>query len=385
MISTKELPEIVTPGELLSEEERTRFSRHLLLPGHGEVGQRRLKNARVLVIGAGGLGSPVLMYLCAAGVGTLGIVDDDVVEESNLQRQVIHPVDSVGDSKTTSAMNFMTSRSQFTKINQHNFRLDRKNILPVFSEYDLIIDGTDNFETRYLVNDAAAILGKPYVWASIVRFEGQVSVFWHGHGPQYRDLYPEMPPRQLAPSCSEGGVLGALCGAIGSAMAVEAIKMITRNGECAMGSLLTYDALSARWDCLMIQHDQSRTRPTALPSEDSFACSMRDLSIAGGTTVTSNDLRKMIEERERGDRVFRLIDVRERHEHETRKIDGSELHSLSRLQLGDFGDLLESQELILHCRSGVRSEDALRRLKRAGVERVRHLEGGIESFSSGGR
>jgi molybdopterin/thiamine biosynthesis adenylyltransferase len=225
------LPPLVEPAAELTKDEVARYSRHLIIPDVGVDGQKRLKNAKILVVGAGGLGSPALLYLAAAGVGTLGIVDFDVVDESNLQRQVIHGQSDVGKPKAVSAKESVAEINPFVTVNLHQEQLTSDNALAIFSGYDLILDGTDNFATRYLVNDAAVLLGKPYVWGSIFRFEGQVSVFWedapNGQGLNYRDLYPEPPPPGMVPSCAEGGVLGVLCASIGSIMVTEAIKLLT--------------------------------------------------------------------------------------------------------------------------------------------------------------
>ena len=219
------LPPLVEPADDLTIDEVRRYSRHLIIPDVGMDGQKRLKNARVLVIGAGGLGSPALLYLAAAGVGTLGIVDFDTVDESNLQRQIIHGQSDIGKSKAQSARESIVQTNPFVKVVVHDVRLDNDNVLEIFGQYDLIIDGTDNFATRYMVNDAAVLLGKPYVWGSIYRFDGQVSVFWAEHGPCYRCLYPEPPPPGMVPSCAEGGVLGVLCASIGATQVTEAYQV----------------------------------------------------------------------------------------------------------------------------------------------------------------
>ena len=237
------LPPLVEPAAELTTEEVRRYSRHLIIPDVGMIGQKRLKNARVLVIGAGGLGSPALLYLAAAGVGTLGIVEFDTVDESNLQRQIIHGQSDIGKSKALSAKESIAEVNPLVNVEVHDVRLDNDNVMEIFAQYDLILDGTDNFATRYLVNDAAVLSHKPYVWGSIFRFEGQASVFWDDHGPNYRDLYPEAPPPGMVPSCAEGGVLGVLCASIGSIMVTEAIKLITGIGEPLIGRLMVYDAL----------------------------------------------------------------------------------------------------------------------------------------------
>ena len=249
------LPPLVEPADEMSLDEVRRYSRHLIIPDVGMAGQKRLKNARVLCVGAGGLGSPTLMYLAAAGVGTLGIVEFDVVDESNLQRQIIHGQSDVGRSKAESARDSIKEINPFVDVVMHEERLDSTNVMPLFSQYDLIVDGTDNFATRYLVNDACVLLGKPYVWGSIFRFDGQASVFWADHGPCYRCLYPEPPPPGMVPSCAEGGVLGVLCGTIGSIQVTEAIKLLTGVGDSLLGRLLVYDALEMTFREVRIRKD----------------------------------------------------------------------------------------------------------------------------------
>lgn len=249
------LPPLVAPAGDLSMDEVRRYSRHLIIPDVGMGGQKRLKNARVLCVGAGGLGSPVLMYLAAAGVGTLGIVEFDVVDESNLQRQIIHGQRDVGRSKAESARESVTEINPFVQVNLHIERLDSSNAMELFAQYDLIVDGTDNFATRYLVNDACVLLGKPYVWGSIYRFDGQASVFWAEHGPCYRCLYPEPPPPGMVPSCAEGGVLGVLCASIGSIQVTEAIKLISGIGDSLLGRLMVYDAREMDYRQVTIRKD----------------------------------------------------------------------------------------------------------------------------------
>ena len=248
------LPLVVPAGDLSMDEVR-RYSRHLIIPDVGMDGQKRLKNARVLCVGAGGLGSPALMYLAAAGVGTLGIIDFDVVDESNLQRQIIHGHSDVGRSKAESARESVTEINPFVQVNLHTERLDSSNAMELFAQYDLIVDGTDNFATRYLVNDACVLLGKPYVWGSIYRFDGQASVFWAEHGPCYRCLYPDPPPPGMVPSCAEGGVLGVLCASIGSIQVTEAIKLITGVGDSLLGRLMVFDAREMDYRQVTIRKD----------------------------------------------------------------------------------------------------------------------------------
>ncbi|MBV8346242.1 MAG: molybdopterin-synthase adenylyltransferase MoeB, partial [Mycolicibacterium sp.] len=253
------MPPLVEPAAGLTREEVARYSRHLIIPDLGVDGQKRLKNARVLVIGAGGLGSPALLYLAAAGVGTIGIVEFDVVDESNLQRQIIHGQSDIGRSKAQSARDSIREVNPLVQVRLHELRLEPSNAVDLFEQYDLILDGTDNFATRYLVNDAAVLAGKPYVWGSIYRFEGQVSVFWedapNGRGLNYRDLYPEPPPPGIVPSCAEGGVLGVLCATIGSIQVNEAIKVIAGIGEPMVGRLMIYDALEMSYHAVRVQKD----------------------------------------------------------------------------------------------------------------------------------
>ncbi len=268
------LPPLVEPAGELTRDEVARYSRHLIIPDLGVDGQKRLKNAKVLVIGAGGLGSPALLYLAAAGVGTIGIVEFDEVDESNLQRQVIHGQSDVGRPKADSARDSILEINPLVTVHTHKFRLDNDNAVGLFEQYDLIVDGTDNFATRYLVNDAAVLAGKPYVWGSIYRFEGQASVFWEdapdGLGLNYRDLYPEAPPPGMVPSCAEGGVLGILCASIGSIMGTEAIKLITGIGETLLGRLMVYDALDMRYRTINLRKDPQAPKITELIDYDAF-------------------------------------------------------------------------------------------------------------------
>ena len=307
------LPPLVEPAEELTVEEVRRYSRHLIIPDVGMVGQKRLKNARVLVIGAGGLGSPALLYLAAAGVGTLGIVEFDTVDESNLQRQIIHGQSDIGKSKALSAKESIAEVNPLVNVVVHDVRLDNDNVMDIFAQYDLILDGTDNFATRYLVNDAAVLSNKPYVWGSIFRFEGQVSVFWAEHGPQYRDLYPEPPPPGMVPSCAEGGVLGVLCASIGSIMVTEAIKLITGIGDPLIGRLMVYDALEMSYKTLNLRRDPAGEPITELIDYDDFCGAITDeaAEAAAGHTVGVKQLEEWLAARESGDKDFLLVDVRE--------------------------------------------------------------------------
>lgn len=369
---------LVDPAADLSPEEVERYSRHLIIPEIGAIGQRRLKNAKVLVIGAGGLGSPALLYLAAAGVGTLGIVDDDDVDLSNLQRQIIHGVADVGRPKIESARDAITALNPLVDVRLHNVRLDASNALELFAGYDLILDGADNFATRYLVNDAAAILGKPYIWGSIFRFDGQVSVFWEQFGPTYRDLYPEAPPPGSVPSCGEGGVFGMLCAAVGALMVTEAVKLITGVGRSLLGRLALYDALGGTWREIKVTRDPAAERITELTDYEAF-CGITPTADAGTEhTVTATQLATMLASREAGLKDFRLVDVREQGEYEIVRIEGSELIPQGRILAGEaWQELPQEAEIVFHCKAGTRSAAVLSAARAAGYERVSHLEGGI--------
>ena len=378
------LPPLVEPAEELTVEEVRRYSRHLIIPDVGMTGQKRLKNAKVLVIGAGGLGSPALLYLAAAGVGTLGIVEFDEVDESNLQRQIIHGQSDIGRPKADSARDSVAEVNPYVRVVVHDERLENDNAMQIFAEYDLIVDGTDNFATRYLVNDAAVILGMPYVWGSIFRFEGQVSVFWAQEGPHYRDLYPEPPPPGMVPSCAEGGVLGVLCASIGSIMVTEAIKLITGIGDPLIGRLMVYDALEMRYTTLKVGRDPGGEPITELMADyEAFCGAISDeaADAAAGSTISVMQLDNMLKERAEGTRDFALVDVREPNEYEINKIPGSVL-----IPKGEFlnGKALEQlpqdKQVVLHCKSGARSAEALAVLKGAGFEDAVHVGGGVVAW-----
>ncbi|GAA3439406.1 adenylyltransferase/sulfurtransferase MoeZ [Kutzneria kofuensis] len=378
------LPPLVEPAAELTKQEVERYSRHLIIPDVGVDGQKRLKNAKVLVVGAGGLGSPALLYLAAAGVGTLGIVEFDVVDESNLQRQVIHGQSDVGRPKAESARDSIAEINPFVKVNLHQTHLSSENALDIFREYDLILDGTDNFATRYLVNDAAVLLGKPYVWGSIFRFEGQASVFWddapNGQGLNYRDLYPEPPPPGMVPSCAEGGVLGVLCASIGSIMVNEAIKLITGIGETLLGRLMVYDALEMTYRTIKIRKDPEAKPITELIDYEAFCGVVSDdaRSAAAGHTITPLELKQKIDA---GD-DFLLVDVREPHEYEIVKIPGSVLIPKDRILSGEaFAELPQDKPLVLHCKSGARSAEALAALHQAGFSDAVHVGGGVLAWA----
>jgi sulfur-carrier protein adenylyltransferase/sulfurtransferase len=375
------LPPLVEPAEELSVEEIARYSRHLIIPDVGVPGQKRLKNAKVLVVGAGGLGSPALLYLAAAGVGTLGILDFDVVDESNLQRQVIHGVSDLGKSKALSAKESIVEINPHVNVILHEERLDSDNALDIFRPYDLILDGTDNFATRYLVNDAAVLLGKPYVWGSIYRFEGQVSVFWDEHGPNYRDLYPVPPPPGMVPSCAEGGVLGVLCASIGSVMVTEAIKLITGIGESLLGRLMVYDALEMSYRTIKIRKDPKGEPITQLIDYDEFCgvVSEEAQQAAVGSTITAADLKEMLDA---GKDPY-LVDVREPVEYEIVKIPGGVLVPKDRILSGEaLAELPQDKPLVLYCKTGIRSAEALAAVKAAGFRDAVHVQGGVTAWAT---
>jgi molybdopterin/thiamine biosynthesis adenylyltransferase/rhodanese-related sulfurtransferase len=368
---------LVEPAEGLSPEEVERYSRHLIIPEIGTLGQRRLKNAKVLVIGAGGLGSPALLYLAAAGVGTLGIIDDDAVDLSNLQRQVIHGVADVGRPKIESARDAITALNPLVTVRLHNVRLDASNALELFADYDLILDGADNFATRYLVNDAAAILGKPYVWGSIFRFDGQVSVFWEKYGPTYRDLYPEAPPAGSVPSCGEGGVFGMLCAAVGALMVTEAVKLITGVGRSLLGRVALFDALGGSWREIKVSKDPAAEPITELTDYEAF-CGITPAPADNEHTVTATQLATMLASRKAGLKDFELVDVRETGEHDIVSIDGSKLIPQGRILAGEaWAELPQDRDIVFHCKAGTRSATVLAAARKAGYQRVSHLDGGI--------
>jgi adenylyltransferase/sulfurtransferase len=382
---------LVEPAEELSIDEVRRYSRHLIIPDVGMTGQKRLKNAKVLVIGAGGLGSPALLYLAAAGVGTLGIVEFDEVDESNLQRQVIHGQSDVGKSKAQSAKESLAETNPLVNVVIHEERLDNDNVMELFADYDLIVDGTDNFATRYLVNDAAVLLGKPYVWGSIYRFDGQASVFWAEHGPCYRCLYPEPPPAGMVPSCAEGGVLGVLCASIGAIQVNEAIKLLTGIGEPLLGKLMIYDALEMEYRKLPVRKDPDcaicgeNPTVTELIDYESFCGAVSDeaAEAAAGSTISVSTLEHWLKERDNSERDFMLVDVREPNEFEINSIPGAVL-----IPKGEFvnGHALEQlpqdKPVVLYCKTGVRSAESLAVLKGAGFADSVHVGGGVSAWVS---
>ncbi|MDT5122215.1 MAG: sulfur-carrier protein adenylyltransferase/sulfurtransferase [Acidobacteriota bacterium] len=388
--STAEFPQ-------LSHEEIARYSRHLIMPEVGMEGQRKLKAARVLMIGTGGLGAPLGMYLAAAGVGTLGLVDFDVVDESNLQRQIVHGTKDVGRLKIESARDRLSDINPLINIETHNTRLTSENALELFREYDIVADGTDNFPTRYLVNDACVLTGKPNVYGSIFRFEGQASVFWAnadgGRGACYRCLYPEPPPPGLVPSCAEGGVLGVLPGIVGAIQANEAIKLILGDGEPLINRLLLFDAWKMRFRELKLRRDpacpicgENATIKELIDYEE--FCGLKpqptaeQLAQASGQEqmpeITATELKERLEH----GADIQIIDVREPHEYEIARIPQTKLIPLGQV-VGRIAEIDPERETVVHCKGGGRSAKAIEDLKRAGFTgRLINLKGGITAWST---
>jgi adenylyltransferase/sulfurtransferase len=365
----------------LSNEEVARYSRHLIMPEVGMDGQLKLKAASVLCIGAGGLGSPVAMYLAAAGVGRIGIVDFDVVDHSNLQRQVIHTTPDVGRPKLDSARDRLNALNPEVEVETHNVALSSENALELLVGYDIIVDGTDNFPTRYLVNDACVILGKPNVYGSIFRFEGQASVFATKDGPCYRCLYPEPPPPGLVPSCAEGGVLGILPGVIGTIQATETVKLIIGVGEPLVNRFMIYDALRMRFRELKLRRDPEcpvcgdNPTVTELIDYEQFCGITPAVSVAEPTAGVETTVEELKTRLDRADGVF-ILDVREQQEFQICRIPSSTL-----IPLGDLPDRLVELEgrddMVVHCKSGARSAKAVKLLHKAGFVKAKNLRGGI--------
>ena len=376
MAELLDMKALIEPGRALTGEEKERYSRHILIPDIDMVGQQRIVNAKVLCIGAGGLGSPTILYLAAAGIGQIGILDFDKVEVSNLQRQIIHTQADVGKSKARSAKEKAEALNPDVKINLHEFRLENHNALEVFAEYDLIIDCTDNFATRYLINDTAALLGKPYIWGSIYRFDGQVSVFWSKEGPCYRCLHPSPPTPGSVPSCAEGGVLGVLCGSIGSIQTNEAIKLITGIGRNLLGNLLIYDALENSYRNLEIKKSPNcpicnGNQKNLLPDYEEF-CGINYAITPAELKAKNNN--------------YLLIDVREPEEFSVSSIAGAKLIPKINFEDGSvFSSLPTDREIILYCRSGIRSDNCLSLLRAAGFTNSSHLKGGILAWEESQR
>jgi adenylyltransferase/sulfurtransferase len=370
----------------LSKDEILRYSRHLIMPEVGMEGQLKLKAAKVLLVGTGGLGAPMALYLTAAGVGTIGLVDFDVVDYTNLQRQVIHGTKDVGKPKIDSAIETMNDINPFVKVIRHEVALTSENAMDLVKDYDLVADGTDNFPTRYLVNDVCVLLNKPNVYGSIFRFEGQATIFAAEGGPCYRCLYPEPPPPGLVPSCAEGGVLGILPGVVGLIQATEVVKLILGKGETLVGRLMLYDALNMKFRELKLR--KSDECPICGPNRTIHQlidynqfCGVPDHPPAPETGVTENEIEvtALKARLDRGDKV-NLIDVREPHEFQICRIPGSTL-----IPLGDLpkrvSEINVGDEIVVHCKSGARSAKAADFLRQSGFKRVLNVKGGILAWS----
>jgi adenylyltransferase/sulfurtransferase len=374
----------IAPGAPLSREEILRYSRHLIMPEVGMDGQLKLKQARVLMIGAGGLGAPLGLYLAAAGVGHLGIVDFDVVDFTNLQRQVTFSTADVGKTKIEAAKSRLSGLNPTIEIATYETRLDSSNALELFRDYDLVVDGTDNFPTRYLVNDACVLLGKRNVYGSIFRFEGQVSIFGAPDGPCYRCLYPEPPPPGLVPSCAEGGVLGVLPGIVGAIQAIEAIKLVLGAGDPLVGRLLLFDALAMRFRELKLKKNPecplcgTNRTITKLIDYEEFCGIRGEEAPATNLQVPEMTPVELKQRLDRGDGLF-VLDVREPHEYQICNLNGY------LIPLGDLpkrvSELDSSREIVAHCRSGKRSADAVDFLRKAGFRKIWNLKGGILAWS----
>jgi len=367
----------------LTQEEILRYSRHLIMPEVGMEGQLKLKAASVLLVGTGGLGAPLAMYLTAAGVGRIGLVDFDVVDHTNLHRQIIHGTSDVGRPKIDSAMDTMREINPNVQIDRHEVALTSENALEIIAGYDLVVDGTDNFPTRYLVNDACVLLGKPNVYGSIFRFEGQATVFAYEGGPCYRCLYAEPPPPGLVPSCAEGGVLGILPGVIGLIQATEAVKLILKTGEPLVGRLLLYDALAMRFRELKLRRNPEcpvcGDHPTITKLIDYQEFCGVNVNQQTPVAIGDTDVLELKKKLDRKDN-FTLLDVREPHEVQIGRIPGSILIPLGDLEKRS-GELDRSAEIIVHCKSGGRSSKAVEYLRKSGFSNVSNLTGGILAWS----
>ncbi len=383
--------ELIAPEDVqLSHDEIRRYSRHLIMPEVGIQGQRKLKAASVLLIGTGGLGSPLSLYLAAAGIGRMGLVDYDVVDETNLQRQVIHFTSDVGKSKLDSASAKLADINPYVVIEKHNVPLTSENALEILKNYDVIIDGTDNFPTRYLVNDACVILGKPNVYGSIFRFEGQLTVFYAKEGPCYRCLFPEPPPPGLVPSCAEGGVLGVLPGTIGTMQATEAIKLILGIGKPLIGRMILYDALDMSFDTIKLRKNPAcpvcGEHPTitelidyeqfcGVPAHDRSVFKEAN-ALHNVRTITVHDLKARMDA---GDNPI-ILDVRDPHEWEISDIKGA-LHIPKRLVVARAEEIPRDREVIVQCKTGVRSRDSILMLQELGFTNLVNLKGGINAWA----
>ena len=372
----------------LSKQELSRYARHLVLPEVGIKGQERIKQSKVLVVGAGGLGSPALMYLAAAGVGTIGIVDFDKVEENNLQRQITHSTKDIGALKTESAKNIVNNLNPNISVKVYNEKLTSKNALEIIKKYEVVIDGSDNFPTRYLLNDACVLSKKPLVYGSIFRFEGHASVFSYDNGPCYRCLFPNPPPRDAVPNCAEAGVLGVLPGIIGTIQATEALKIILGIGETLSGRFLVYDALSMAFRELKLSKNKNcpicgeSPRINELMDYEQF-CNMKEdeESSLESDEISVRQLKNMIDDHE----DFVLIDVREEYEWDICKIEGAKLIPMSQIMNDNMGileNIEKNKKIVLHCHTGARSAAVLQILKNKGFKNLKNLVGGIDAWSN---
>ena len=373
----------------LSQDQIARYSRHLLLPEVGVEGQEKLCTAKVLCIGTGGLGSPLGLYLAAAGVGKLGLIDFDVVDQSNLQRQIMHGESTVGKLKVDSAKKRLSDINSDVEVVTYNIRLSSENAMELFNDYDIIVDGTDNFPTRYLANDAAVLLGKPYIYGCILRFEGQASVFYSKEGPCYRCLYPEPPPPGLVPSCAEGGVLGVLPGIVGLIQATEVVKIILGKGDTLVGRLMLFDALGMKFREMKLRKDKDcpicgeNPTITELIDYEQFCgipSAAEEKSENAKWEVSPEEVKQKLDESDN----FTLVDVREPSEYDICRIDGSvliPLGEIEKMKPKNLNGISKSDQIILHCKAGVRSLKAAKALKKMGFENVKSMAGGIEDWS----
>ena len=379
-------PVSAAPPAVLSNDEILRYSRHLIMPEVGMEGQIKLKQAKVLMIGTGGLGAPLGLYLAAAGIGKIGLVDFDTVDMTNLQRQVIHGTADIGRPKLDSAADRMNDNNPYVEIEKYETRLTSENALDIFEDYDIVVDGTDNFPTRYLVNDACVLLGKPNAYGSIFRFEGQATVFHHDGGPCYRCLYPEPPPPGLVPSCAEGGVLGILPALVGSIQATETVKIILGKGETLSGRLVLYDALNMKFRELKLRRNPEcpvcGDNPTVrelIDYEQFCGIPQTEPEPAPGLSEWEIDVVDLKQRLDRGDSVF-VLDVREPHEYQICSLPDSVL-----IPLGDLpkrvNELNSADDIVVHCKSGMRSAKAVDFLKKTGFRKVKNLKGGILAWS----
>jgi sulfur-carrier protein adenylyltransferase/sulfurtransferase len=380
LAETHKLPALVEPGPALAPDRLARFSRQLLMPGFGELAQRRLAAARVLVVGAGGLGSASIPYLASAGIGTIGVIDSDVVELSNLHRQVSHSLSDVGRDKVDSIADTVAAIDPEVRVIRHRLRVDSATMLDILADYDLVLDGSDNFPTRYLTNDAATLQHKPLVWGAILQYSGQASVAWVDHGPTYRDLFPAPPAPGEVMSCSIGGVLPSVCAVIGAIMSSEAIKLITGIGEPLLGRVTTYDALSGRYREIEYGRIPEAEPITELTDYELFCGITRDPAAADDSFPEAIDVAELSRRLSAGS-PMQLIDVREPFEEQIARIEGSELIPLGVIEQS-LGRIRTDVPVVVYCHHGTRSDRAAAILRRHGLRNVQNLDGGIDEFAA---